>query len=58
MHLVVRGTPRSLSDEAIANIVAECQGLGVNVGASARDFVAAQLAAARTFALDALPIDS
>ena len=53
--LVVRANNRRLSDEAIANIYAECKELGVDVGLDPKAFVDNQIKLSRAVVIEGLP---
>jgi hypothetical protein len=56
--LVVRGSNRRLTSEAIENIFNECRELGIDVGLDPKAFVDRQVKLSRAVVLDTLPTDS
>jgi hypothetical protein len=56
--LVVRGSNRKLSDQAIENIYNECRELGINVGFDPRAFVQSQIEQSRTILAAQIPADA
>jgi hypothetical protein len=53
--LVVRGSNRRLTSEAISNIFNECKELGIDVGTNPKAFVDEQIRLSRTLVIDRLP---
>jgi hypothetical protein len=53
--LVVRGSNRRLTNEAIQNIFNECRELGVDVGIDPKTFVNTQIELSRAVVIDRLP---
>ena len=56
--LVVRANNRKLSDEAIANIYAECKELSVDVGLDPKVFVDNQVKLSRSVVVEGRPNDA
>ena len=54
--LVVRGSNRRLTSEAVNNIFNECKELGIDVGTNPKTFVDEQIRLSRAVAIDRLPV--